>query len=147
MKRALGVSAAIVGLLLVGAYGFYAARNPERSTLDEAARHEATGKFVRLSDGLTHYQIDGPDSGRVVVLAHGFSVPYYIWDSTAAHLSGAGYRVIRYDEYGRGLSDRPNVPYVDDLYDRQLGELLDSLKITERVDLAGVSMGGAVTSK
>jgi len=145
MKRALGVSAAIVGLLLVGAYGFYAARNPERSTLDEAARHEATGKFVRLSDGLTHYQIDGPDSGRVVVLAHGFSVPYYIWDSTAAHLSAAGYRVIRYDTYGRGWSDRPDVAYGDKLYDRQLGELLDSLHVTAKVDFGGVSFGGYVT--
>jgi pimeloyl-ACP methyl ester carboxylesterase len=72
-------------------------------------------------------------------------VPYYIWDSTATALAGAGYRVVRYDEYGRGLSDRPNVDYGAELYDRQLGELLDSLKITDRIDLAGVSMGGSVT--
>ena len=84
--------------------------------------------FVRLSDGVTHYQIDGPDTGRAIVLAHGFSVPLYIWDSTATALAAAGRRVIRYDAYGRGFSDRPNVEYSDKLYERQLGELLDSLK-------------------
>ncbi len=122
----------------------YVARNPETRSLDDAARRSAPGKFVRLVDGVTHYQVDGPDSGRAVVLAHGFSVPYYIWDSTATALAGAGYRVIRYDEYGRGLSDRPNVDYGDELYDRQLGELLDSLHVDGKVDLAGVSMGGYV---
>ena len=124
----------------------YAIRNPERADLGAAARQGVPGKFITLGDGVTHYDVAGPDTGRTVVLVHGFSVPYYIWDSTSAHLASAGYRVVRYDEYGRGLSDRPDVPYVDDLYDRQLVELLDSLKITDRVDLAGVSMGGAVTS-
>jgi pimeloyl-ACP methyl ester carboxylesterase len=51
--------------------------------------------------------------------------------------------VIRYDEYGRGLSDRPHVAYTVDLYERQLRELLDSLA-APRVDIAGVSMGGWV---
>src|SRR4051812_46443896 len=144
--RRLGVIVGVVALVVaVGGAGFYYARNPERAELTDTVRNGAPGRFVRLSDGMTHYDIAGPDTGRVVVLVHGFSVPYYIWDSTSARLSNAGYRVVRYDEYGRGLSDRPDVPYADDLYDRQLAELLDSLKITDRVDLAGVSMGGAVT--
>lgn len=144
-KKVGATLAAMVLVLVVGALGFYYARNPERKTLDDAERRNAPGKFVRLSDGVTHYDVAGPDSGRTIVLVHGFSVPYYIWDSTAASLAKAGYRVVRYDEYGRGLSDRPKTRYVDDLYDRQLTELLDSLRITDRVDLAGVSMGGAVT--
>ena len=144
MKRT-AIAIAIVVVLVAGLGGFYVARNPERATLDEAARKTAPGRFVRLSDGVTHYAVDGPDSGRVVVLVHGFSVPLYIWDSTAVALSGAGYRVIRYDEYGRGWSDRPKVEYTADLYDRQINELLDSLHISDRVDVGGVSMGGWVT--
>ena len=145
--RRIGVLIVIAVFILgVCAAGFYYVRNPERHTLDDSARSGAHGKFVKLSDGVTHYDVSGPDTGRTVVLVHGFSVPYYIWDSTANSLSKAGYRVIRYDEYGRGLSDRPDTRYADDLYDRQLTELLDSLRVTERVDLAGVSMGGAVTS-
>jgi pimeloyl-ACP methyl ester carboxylesterase len=143
--RKLIFAGAVVVSLVVAACGFYFVRNPERATLDDAARQAADGKFIRLTDGVTHYRIDGPDTGRVIVLAHGFSVPLYIWDSTAKHLSDAGYRVIRYDYFGRGWSDRPDVAYNDKLYERQLGELLDSLHVGGKVDLAGVSFGGYVT--
>jgi len=136
-----------VGLaaVVVGATGFEMLRNPERETIDDGARRSAPGRFIRLSDGVTHYDVSGPDSGRAVVLVHGFSVPYYIWDSTAKALAASGHRVIRYDEYGRGWSDRPTVVYNAELYERQLRELLDSLN-AQRVDVAGVSMGGWVTA-
>lgn len=143
--RRIAVGSVILVLVACVAIGFYVAKNPERRTLDDAARAGAPGKFVRLADGVTHYDVSGPDSGRPVVLVHGFSVPYYIWDSTANALAAAGFRVVRYDEYGRGLSDRPNVDYTGDLYDRQLTQLLDSLHLSGRIDLAGVSMGGFVT--
>lgn len=135
----------VAGLLVVLA-AVYVLRNPERKTLDDSARRGAPGRFVRLSQGVTHYDVAGPDTGRVVLLVHGFSVPYYIWDSTAVALANAGYRVVRYDEYGRGLSDRPDAAYDAELFDRQIVDLLDSLQITGKVDLAGVSMGGSVTS-
>lgn len=145
MRKPIAALLGVIVVLVIATASFYYARNPEHRTLDDAARKEASGRFIRLSDGLTHYQVDGPDTGRVVVLAHGFSVPYYIWDSTAAALSTAGYRVVRYDTYGRGFSDRPDIEYDGNLYDRQLGELLDSLHVTGKVDLAGVSFGGYVT--
>lgn len=127
-------------------YGYGVMRNPERATLDAAARAGVSGSFVTLGNGVTHYEIGGPDSGRVVVLVHGLSVPYYMWDSTFVRLTGAGYRVLRYDEYGRGWSDRPDVTYDGALYDAQLNELLDSLHITKPVDLVGNSVGGFVTA-
>lgn len=143
MKRILGILGVLLIAAVVSAAFAYNARNPESGDLDDAARRAAPGRFVRLSDGVTHYQVDGPDSGRAVVLAHGFSVPSYIWDSTAVALARSGYRVIRYDAYGRGYSDRPKVEYSDKLYERQLGELLDSLRIG-KADLGGVSAGGYV---
>lgn len=143
MKR--GGILVFVLLLIVALGGFYVSKNPEHDRLDDASRKAAPGKFVRLSDGVTHYKFDGPDSGRTVVLVHGFSVPMYIWDSTAIALANAGYRVLRYDEFGRGWSDRPAIDYSADLYDRQLRELLDSLHISNKIDLGGVSMGGWVT--
>ena len=146
MKKLLGALAAVVGMACAWLIVMYTTKNPEHRDLDDAARRAAPGRFVRLFNGVTHYQIDGPDSGRTVVLVHGFSVPYYIWDSTAASLAGAGYRVVRYDEFGRGWSDRPRVPYTADLFDRQLADLLDSLNIHAPVDLAGVSAGGAVVA-
>jgi len=145
--RRLSVVLGLLILVLVVVGGLtYTSRNPEKATLDDGERKTAPGKFIRLSAGVTHYDIAGPDSGRPVVLVHGFSVPLYIWDSTAVALASAGFRVIRYDEYGRGWSDRPRVEYTPDVYDRQLGELLDSLHVKERIDLGGVSMGGWVTA-
>ena len=133
---------AAVALVLIG----YRLKDPERHVLNDAARAEAPGKFVALADGMTHYETAGPDTGRAVVLAAGFSVPAYIWDSLYFRLSGAGFRVIRYDYYGRGWSDRPRVDYGPDLFVRQLDGLLDSLHITQPIDLAGLSFGGTVVT-
>ena len=147
LVRLLGmVLGVLLAVALVGATGAYLIHNPERETLDAAARSGASGAFVTLSDGVTHYEVRGPDTARVAVLVHGFSVPYYIWDSTAVALEDAGYRVIRYDVFGRGLSDRPAVPYDGSLYDRQLDDLLDSLGVRQPIDLMGLSYGGYVTS-
>jgi pimeloyl-ACP methyl ester carboxylesterase len=124
----------------------YVVRDDEHATLDDAARAGVPGHFVRLSDGVVHYELSGPDSSDVVVLVHGFSVPMYIWDSTAARLVAAGYRVLRFDTYGRGWSDRPDVPYDTALYTRQIDQLLDSLRLTQPVNLVGLSMGGPVVA-
>jgi pimeloyl-ACP methyl ester carboxylesterase len=56
----------------------------------------------------------------------------------------AGFRVLRYDLFGRGYSDRPDTTYNQALYDRQLRELLDTLGCTGPVNLVGLSMGGAI---
>lgn len=139
---------AIVALLIAAAatYPAYRLRDPERFALDALARREAPGHFVRLEDGLTHYETMGPDTARVVVLAAGFSVPAYIWDTLSQRLADSGFRVIRYDYYGRGWSDRVDAAYGQDLFVRQLKGLLDSLRIAGPVDLAGLSFGAAVVT-
>jgi pimeloyl-ACP methyl ester carboxylesterase len=133
-------------LLCAGAYVGLRTRDPERLAMDHAARRGVAGRQVRLPDGVTHYDVAGPDSGARVVLVHGFSVPSYIWDSTVVALAGAGFRVARYDTYGRGWSDRPDVRYDFDLYDRQLAGLLDSLGWRGPVHLVGLSYGGPIAA-
>ena len=86
---------AAIALVAAGVAALYALRNPEQVDMDSAARANAPGKFVTLGDGVTHYDVAGPDSGQRVILAHGFSVPSYIWDSTVTALTGAGFRVAR----------------------------------------------------
>ena len=135
------IAAALVALL----WGVYVIADPEKRTLDSAARAAAPGAFASLADGYTHYEVGGPaaDAGHVVVLAAGFSVPYYIWDPTFKALTNAGFRVLRYDYYGRGYSDRPAIPFDDEMYVRQLDQLLKEVRITEPIDLAGLSFGGS----
>lgn len=137
---------AVLGLLVAATAVVYLVRNPERRTLDAAERTAASGAFVKLFDGVTHYEVAGPDTGQRVVLVHGFSVPSYIWDSTFTALAAQGFRVARYDLYGRGWSDRPRREYSLDLTDLQLEELLDTLGWSGPVDLVGLSFGGAVVA-
>jgi pimeloyl-ACP methyl ester carboxylesterase len=137
----LGVVLLAIALALAGSYVW---RDQERMELTDAARQGVAGSFVRLADGVVHYQLAGPPSEHTVVLVHGFSVPYFIWDPTFDALVASGMRVLRYDLYGRGWSDRPAVAYDADLFDCQLRELLDALGIHDPIDLAGLSMGGAV---
>ena len=146
MSRILRVLATTLVFLLAGAVAFGMWQNPERSTLDAEARTRAPGEFVASGGGFTHYEIGGPDTGRVAVLVHGFSVPSYIWDSTFKALTEAGIRTIRYDLLGRGWSDRPDAAYDGAFYDAQLSALLDSLRVTQPVDLMGLSFGGFVTA-
>lgn len=117
----------------------------ETQILDAKARSAAPGEFVELPDGITHYELAGPDGGQSVVLIHGFSVPGYIWEPTFKVLAEAGFRVLRYDLFGRGYSDRPDTVYDLELFVRQLLDLLSTLHITLPVDLVGLSMGGAIS--
>ncbi len=121
-----------------------ASHNAEREEITDMVRQRASGSFVRLSDGFTHYDLAGPEGGRTIVLIHGFSVPYFLWDQTFDPLVKAGFRVLRYDLYGRGLSDRPHVHYNAELFDRQLAELLAALHVQEPVSLVASSMGGPI---
>jgi len=132
-------------LLCVGAYFLL---DQETLSLTDEVRQKAPGSFLRLPDGVVHYELASPPPTRTdvrtVVLVHGFSVPYYIWDPTFEALVEAGFRVLRYDLYGRGYSDRPDVTYDADLYDRQLAGLLSGFGIAGPVDLVGLSMGGPI---
>ena len=117
----------------------------ENKDLNDAERASLPGSFVKLADGVTHYELGGPENGQPVVLVHGFSVPYFIWDITFAALTSAGFCVLRYDLFGRGFSDRPRTKYNMDLFVRQLHDLLDALHF-QQVSLVGLSMGGPIST-
>jgi pimeloyl-ACP methyl ester carboxylesterase len=118
----------------------------ETRELDDEARRLTDGSYVRLSNGVTHYELGNPAGNPTVVLVHGFSVPYYIYDPTFEFLTRKGLRVLRYDLLGRGFSDRPDVSYDINLFVRQLSDLLEALEISKPVGLVGLSMGGPITA-
>ena len=118
----------------------------ETKELNDTTRQSAGGSFVALTDGITHYELGGNESGEAIVLVHGYSVPYFIFDPTFEFLCKSGFRVLRYDLFGRGFSDRPNTRYNVDLFLRQLADLLDALRFPRPVNLIGLSMGGPITA-
>ena len=118
----------------------------EQQELNDQTRKSVDGSFIRLPNGITHYELGGNESGDLVVLVHGFSVPYFIYDPTFEFLTSTGFRVLRYDLFGRGFSDRPHVDYDLALFVGQLADLLDAFRFTRPVNLIGLSMGGLVAS-
>jgi pimeloyl-ACP methyl ester carboxylesterase len=145
-KRILLSIAAILAVVAAGVIVYpFVKGDMETRVLDDAARAACPGQnYVKLSAGVTAFECAGPENGPVVVLIHGFTTPSFIWDKQFDVLVKEGFHVLRYDLYGRGMSDRPDIAYNADLFDRQLLELLDSQHFSTPAALVGVSMGGAI---
>lgn len=121
--------------------------NLEKETLNQQTRARLEGSFIELSNGYTHYELKGPEDGKTIILVHGNAAPSFTWDNNIDALADAGFRVLRYDVYGHGYSDRPKLRKYDrELYDEQLVELKEKLNITEPVYMIGTSQGGCITT-
>jgi pimeloyl-ACP methyl ester carboxylesterase len=115
-----------------------------RPRMGPQPRHSAPGKFADLSRGVTHYQWLGPEDGPVVVCVHGLTTPSFVWEGITPRLAEAGYRVLTYDLYGRGFSDRPRGAQEAEYFTAQLDELLEHLGVVGKFTLIGYSMGGSI---
>ncbi len=118
----------------------------ETQELTDSFRQKIDGDFIALKNGYTHYELVGDKNAETVVLVHGFTMPYFIWEPTFRALASAGYRVLRYDLFGRGYSDRPKATYNLEFFAKQLHNLLNALEITAPINLFGLSMGGPITA-
>ena len=119
----------------------------EQQDLTAEARRGLPGGFVELTAGVTHYEIQGKADAGTVVLIHGNAAPLVTWDRTIGPLCDAGFRVLRYDLFGHGFSDRPDLRTYDRrLYNTQLADLLDALDIASPVRLVGTSQGGSIAA-
>ncbi|MCE5290802.1 MAG: alpha/beta fold hydrolase [Nocardiaceae bacterium] len=107
-------------------------------------RKHLRGSFVSLSDGVTHYELAGPVDGSLVVLIPGLTIPLFYWDELAAALHEYGLQTLAYSAYGRGYSDRLHSTYDENLFVRQLAELVDAVAPGTRCHLVGTSMGALV---
>ena len=129
----------------------YLYKDQESLALNEQTREGLGHSYIKLDEGTVHYQfnnkaLDTNPNAKTIVLVHGFSVPSYLFDPTFDHLTTQGFQVLRFDLFGRGFSDRPESDYSISLYVKQLHDLLAALKIENKVNLVGLSMGGAVVT-
>jgi 3-oxoadipate enol-lactonase len=90
-----------------------------------------------------NYRFDGPEQGVVVMLSNSLAADITMWDSQVPALIQAGYRVLRYDGRGHGLSAAPAGPYSMELLSADAVGLMDLLGL-EKVHFCGLSMGGMV---
>lgn len=119
-------------------------KNIEKYDLTDEVRASSKGAFATLSCGNTHYEVKG--AGEPVILVHGYATPYFIYDKLFDGLVKSGYKVLRYDLLGRGLSERVKGKYTPDLFAEQLKELADTIMPNKSFYLVGTSMGGAIVT-
>lgn len=119
---------------------FYRARG-ENLPLNPDTRSRLRGSFIQLSDGITHYELTGPDDGDLVFLLGGLTVPLFYWDGVVDHLHRRGLRTLTYSAYGRGYSDRIAGPYDRELFVRQAHDLVKALDVPHSWHTVGSSMG------
>eukprot|EP00966_Prymnesium_polylepis_P152528 3523164-Prymnesium_polylepis.2 len=124
----------------------------DRETTDAAAvrRGCTTHKTVVLSRGVTAYVDQGPRDGTPILLVHGLSVGWIAYEAYHGPFLAAGFRVLSFDGYGRGFSDRVDerrgAPLDVAALVCQVEELLDHLGV-KRVVLYGVSLGAAISAR
>ncbi|CAL9326073.1 alpha/beta fold hydrolase [Streptomyces sp. SudanB52_2052] len=123
----------------------YFVASGEDRRLTTESRQALRGSFIELSDGLTHYELKGPEDGELVVMAGGLTIPLFYWDGLVTELHARGLRTLTCSAYGRGYSDRVRARYDETLLARQLAELAERLGLTTKpLHIVGTSMGALV---
>jgi pimeloyl-ACP methyl ester carboxylesterase len=114
-------------------------------SLDEL-RVNGRGRYLPLKAGLTHVIEEGQDDQAAILLVHGATVPAWEFDRLIPHLRAAGWRTIRFDLFGHGLSDRPAVRYDFNFFLEQALEVLDGIGSHRPLTLLGHSFGAALAA-
>lgn len=135
-----------VVLILLGILAIPITTELMRSGMDDAQRAKAPGQFALLSQGTTHFEWLGPERGPVAVCIHGLTTPSFVWHGLAKGLALMGFRVLVYDLYGRGYSERVRGTQDADFFDQQLTDLLSHEGVSDHLTVIGYSMGGAVAA-
>ncbi len=131
-----------LGLLALVLWPFLA--EALRRPVDAVVQAEAPGEFAVIDGKATHYRWHGPEGGPVVVLIHGLTTPSFVWDAIVPGLTALGFRVLRYDLWGRGYSDRLEAELAPDRYVDQLEGLLKAVGVSGMVSVIGYSMGARI---
>ena len=97
--------------------------------------------WIEVNGASLRYDLSG--NGREpLVLVHEVGGCMESWDDVLPAFQ-RDFRVLRYDQRGFGMSERTRVIEMDGIV-ADLVALLDALRITERVHLAGCAMGAAI---
>ena len=133
-------------ILLLAALALPLIIEARRKPMDANARGDLPGSLATLPQGITYYQWFGPQRGPIVVCVHGLTTPSFVWQGLANAMGAMGYRVLVYDLFGRGYSDRISGPQDSGFFLQQLDDLLEDQDIRADFTLLGYSMGGAIAT-
>jgi pimeloyl-ACP methyl ester carboxylesterase len=138
------LKAFLLVLLILAAVTGYRYHNEDQAALEQA-RAMSGDLFLNTTKGLMRYQVYGEQNQSTVVLIHSFNGFMESWQANIQPLVAAGYRVVSYDLFGRGLSDRPRTVYDLKLFRTQLIDLMTALNI-DNAHLVGASFGAVIAA-
>jgi 3-oxoadipate enol-lactonase len=101
--------------------------------------------FAPTGDIVTHYAVDGEPGGTAIVFVNSLGTDLRIWDGLLAAV-GPGYRCLRYDKRGHGLSGCTPAPYSMAQLATDLDRLMDAAGFDD-VIVCGVSVGGQIAQQ
>lgn len=87
-----------------------------------------------------HFEDRG--EGSALVFSNSLGTDFRVWDALLPYLPD-GWRVVRYDKLGHGLSDLPEGRWTIEDHAADLAGLLDALGVTRAV-VCGLSVGGMI---
>ncbi|MDW4498696.1 3-oxoadipate enol-lactonase [Sulfitobacter sp. D35] len=99
-------------------------------------------QIAELGDIRVHYRSDGPEDGAPVVFANSLGTDLRLWDPILPQLPD-GFRYIRYDKRGHGLTTCPASPYHMGTLISDAEKLVDHLGLKDCV-FVGLSIGGMI---
>src|SRR5262245_37977379 len=104
-------------------------------------------RFFDSNGVRTRYVVNGRESAEPIVFINGFPERLEVWSGIVTSEPLKGYRLIRFDHRGLGMSDKP---HDRQKYGKEMVEdvvrLLDHLKI-RKAHVVGYSMGAWITLK
>ncbi|WP_298261702.1 alpha/beta hydrolase [Bradyrhizobium sp.] len=98
--------------------------------------------FIELDGVALRFELSGTGE-RTLVLVHEMGGSLESWDEVVPHVASLR-RVLRYDTRGAGMSQKVRGELSFAAMAADIAALLDALRISGRVALAGVAVGGAI---
>ncbi len=137
-----------IAVLVFVFFGLWTASSFLPGLQEDTATRDLTpwpgAQFIDLPDGRTHYLDMGPRDALAILLFHGSGRGVADWQEGLAQELARSHRVIAFDYYGNGFSDRGfGVTYGYTLWARQGIHLLNALGV-EQAHFVGHSVGGVI---
>jgi 3-oxoadipate enol-lactonase len=98
--------------------------------------------IISVNDLQMHYQLEGLETGPVLVLVNSIATDLSVWDGVVAALQNS-FRILRFDARGQGQTTVTDGPYSIEMLGRDLVGLLDALGF-DKVSMCGLSLGAMV---
>jgi pimeloyl-ACP methyl ester carboxylesterase len=100
--------------------------------------------YIERAGVRLHYEVTGPKTGEPIVLVMGLGMDMSGWDEMLPYLEG--FRVLRIDNRGAGLSDAPNRPYSIPGMARDVIAVMDAARM-ETAHIYGASLGSMIAQE